>query len=188
MTIHLSVGSVATRRRFHGRDLQAVHVSFCQQRYRALVRPAVKVLARVHLGLLRIGAGGLGHGLLGGRVVILTTVGRTSGRARTTPLVYMRHGDCLVVAASCGGSERLPDWWLNLQHQPRALIEVSGVKSTVEAHIAENHLLSQLTQEFEERFPQMHFYKRMSAREIPLVVLKPSTGAEVHGAAIAMAS
>jgi F420H(2)-dependent quinone reductase len=139
-----------------------------------MVRPTVKGLARVHLGLLRASRGGFGHRLFGGRVVLLTTVGRRSGREWTTPLAYMRHGDSLVVAASCGGSDRLPDWWLNLQSQPRAVIEVSGVKRAVHAHQAGHHSLRQLTSEFEETFPQMHFYQRMSRREIPLVVLEPT--------------
>jgi deazaflavin-dependent oxidoreductase (nitroreductase family) len=154
-------------------------LSFCQGHYRALVRPTVKFLARVHLGLLRASGGNLGHRLFGGRVVLLTTVGRRSGRQRTTPLAYMRHGDSLVVAASCGGSERIPDWWLNLQHQPLAVIEMYGVKSVVHARRAEDHMLGKLTPEFEGSFPQMLFYRRMTRREIPLIVLRPNPRAEV---------
>ena len=147
---------------------------FCQQRYRTLVRPTVKLLARAHLGVLRASRLGVGRRLFGGRVVLLTTVGRRSGREWTTPLAYMRHGEALVVAASCGGSDRIPDWWLNLERQPRAVIDMAGVKSEAHAQRADSDMLSQLTPEFEERFPKMHFYKRMSRREIPLVVLQPT--------------
>jgi deazaflavin-dependent oxidoreductase (nitroreductase family) len=148
--------------------------SFWRRRYRAVVRPTVKVLARLHLRLLRAGRGTIGNGLCGGRVVLLTTVGRRSGRERTTPLAYMRHGDSLVVAASCAGSDRLPDWWLNLQCQPRATIEMSGVKRPVHAHQAGYQTMRQLTPDFVATFPRMHFYQRMSRREIPLIVLEPS--------------
>jgi len=165
-------------------ELRASRFSFCQQNYRALIRPAVKLCARVHLGLLRASGGSFGHRLFGGRVVLLTTVGRRSGRQRTTPLAYMWHGDSLVVAASCGGSDRLPDWWLNLQRQPLAVIEMSGVKSVVHASRAEDRMVGQLTPEFEGSFPQMHFYRRMSIREIPLIVLKPIPGAEVGSLAL----
>jgi deazaflavin-dependent oxidoreductase (nitroreductase family) len=149
-------------------------MSFCQQRYRALVRPTVKLLSRVHLRVLLASRGGLGGGPFGGRVVLLTTIGRRSGRARTTPLADMWHGDALVVAASCAGSDRLPDWCLNLQRQPRAVIDMAGVKRAVHAHRADRDMLSRLIPEFEESFPQMHFYKRMSRRDIPLIVLQPT--------------
>ncbi len=159
-------------------------ILFCQRRYRVLIRPTVKVLARIHLGLLRASRGKLGRRLFGGRVVLLTTVGRRSGRKWTTPLAYMRHGDSLVVAASCGGSDRLPDWWLNLQRRPVAVIEVSGRKSVVRAYEAEHQTLVNLTAEFEENFPQMNFYRRVSSREIPLIVLKPTRRADVGWRAV----
>lgn len=107
-------------------------------------------------------------------MVLLTTVGRTSGRDWTTPLAYMRHEDSLIVAASCGGSDRLPDWWLNLQHEPVVVIEVSGIKRAVRAYEVEHPILGKLTPEFEQSFPQMDFYRKVSGREIPLVALKPT--------------
>lgn len=181
MTMYLTSAPGVSGRSVRARGTTEPKTSFSQQRYRALVRPTVKVLARIHLCLLRASRGGVGRRLFGGRMILLTTVERRSGREWTTPLAYMRHGDSLVVAASCAGSDRLPDWWLNLQRQPRAVIEMAGVKSTVHAHQAESHMLSQLSPDFEERFPQMHFYQKMSRREIPLIVLRPirELGAEV---------
>jgi deazaflavin-dependent oxidoreductase (nitroreductase family) len=171
--MHLTPVSGAAKRDVGIRDTTEPRVSFCQQRYRVLVRPSVKLLARIHLSLLRRSRGGIGRHLFDGRMILLTTVGRRTGRERTTPLAYMRHGDSLVVAASCAGSDRHPDWWLNLQRQPLAVIEMAGVKSAVHAHQAENFMLSRLTHEFKESYPQMHFYQKMSPREIPLIVLRP---------------
>jgi F420H(2)-dependent quinone reductase len=174
MTLHLISAPGPSGRIVRTRDTTEPNVRFHRQPYRTLVRPTVKMLARLHLGLLRASRGGVGRQLFGGRLVLLTTVGRRSGRERTTPLAYMRHGESLVVAASCGGSDRIPDWWLNLQRQPRAVIDMAGVKRAVYAHRAESDMLSQLAPQFEEHFPQMHFYQRMARREIPLIVLQPT--------------
>jgi deazaflavin-dependent oxidoreductase (nitroreductase family) len=175
MTIHLthSHGSDPPERAVRGPEVKDRKTSFGQNRYRALVRPTVRLVARIHLRLLRASGGNLGHRLFGSKVVLLTTVGRRSGRQRTTPLAYMRHHDALVVAASCGGSDRVPEWWLNLQSQPVALIERSGVKSVVHAYEAERDQLGHVTSAFEERFPQIHFYRAVSGRHIPLIVLEP---------------
>lgn len=39
----------------------------------------------------------------GGKLLLLTTTGRKSGRPRTAPLMYVPHGDALLVIASNGG-------------------------------------------------------------------------------------
>jgi deazaflavin-dependent oxidoreductase (nitroreductase family) len=175
MTMHLARSHVSDppERAVRGPEVTGLNTSFGQSRYRALVRPTVRVVARIHLRLLRASRGNFGHHLFGSKVVLLTTVGRRSGRQWTTPLAYMRHHDSLVVAASCGGSDRVPEWWLNLQSQPVAVVERSGVKSTVHAHEAERDQLGHVTSAFEERFPQIHFYRRVSGRQIPLIVLEP---------------
>jgi deazaflavin-dependent oxidoreductase (nitroreductase family) len=173
VAIHLTSVRGESERSVRARGTTHLKIPFFQRRYGALVRPTVKLFARIHLGLLRASRGGVGRRLFGSRTILLTTVGRRSGRAWTTPLAYMRHGDNLVVAASCAGSDRLPDWWLNLQRQPKAVIEMAGVKRVVHAHQAESQMLSRLTPDFEDRYPRMHFYRRMSRREIPLIVLRP---------------
>src|SRR5579859_1019704 len=44
----------------------------------------------------------------GSTVLLLTTVGRTSGQKRTTPLIYARDGDRFVIVASKGGAPEHP--------------------------------------------------------------------------------
>jgi len=65
-----------------------------------------------------------------GRFLILETTGRRSREPRRTPLSYTRDGDSYIVIASDGGSPKNPDWFLNVQADPRAAIDVradSGV-------------------------------------------------------------
>ena len=66
-------------------------------------------------------------------MVLLTVRGRRSGRLFTTPLLYVRDGDDYIVAASNGGVDHEPQWWLNLKSEPPAQIEAPGgpgVRST----------------------------------------------------------
>jgi deazaflavin-dependent oxidoreductase (nitroreductase family) len=60
----------------------------------------------------------------GGNLLYLTTTGRTSGKTRTVPLLYVHDGDDLVVAASNGGADWQPGWWLNLQAHPEGVVKV----------------------------------------------------------------
>jgi F420H(2)-dependent quinone reductase len=39
----------------------------------------------------------------GSKILLLTTTGRTTGKSRTTPLIYENAGDAFVIVASNGG-------------------------------------------------------------------------------------
>ena len=51
-------------------------------------------------------------------VLLLTTTGRRTGRARTVPLLYLRDGDRVVICNVNPGFERPNPWILNLRAQP----------------------------------------------------------------------
>jgi F420H(2)-dependent quinone reductase len=54
----------------------------------------------------------------------LTTVGRRSGRTRVAILGYLENGRNLVTPAMNGWMEPEPAWWLNLQANPEATVEL----------------------------------------------------------------
>ncbi len=66
--------------------------------------------------------------------LLLTTVGRRSGRARTIPLVYVRDGHRYVVANARPAGERRNPWIANLRASGRARIRVRGRTMPVLAH------------------------------------------------------
>ena len=93
-------------------------------------------------------------------VAFVTTTGRRTGRPHTTPLACIHHGDGVAVVASNGGSYRPPDWWLNLQRQPLAEIEMAGTKRTVRARIADATEQEPLAEMFGRAYPRFERYRR----------------------------
>ena len=68
-----------------------------------------RLFGRLHAQLYkRFGGRFVGSVGLGRKVLLLTTIGRKSGQPRTTPLVFMPHGDDLIVYPSNGGKESPP--------------------------------------------------------------------------------
>ena len=57
-------------------------------------------------------------------LILLTTTGRRSGQARTTPVMFIRDGDRFVVSSENFGQQRLAAWPLNLLADPRAVVQV----------------------------------------------------------------
>jgi len=120
----------------------------------------------------------LSGGLIGGRigrlpVLLLTTTGRTSGLQRTTPLVYLADGNNMIIIGSNGGSDKHPEWWLNLRSQPNAEVQVGRDVRTVVAHKTDGDERERLWREAVERYYGYDEYRRMTRREIPVVVLTP---------------
>jgi F420H(2)-dependent quinone reductase len=139
--------------------------------YARFIKLAAKPLARTHLAVHRFTRGRLGHQWDGRDVAFITTTGRRTGRPHTTPLAYIHHRDGVAVVASNGGSHRPPDWWLNLQHQPLAEIQMAGTRRTVLARIADAKEQRQLADSFGHAYPRFERYRRRSRRLMPVVVL-----------------
>src|SRR5207245_1814352 len=62
--------------------------------------------------------------------------GRKTGKKRTTPLLYVRDGNRLVIIASNGGRPIDPSWWMNLKRNPIAMVQVKSLKETIYAQRA----------------------------------------------------
>jgi deazaflavin-dependent oxidoreductase (nitroreductase family) len=140
---------------------------------------AAKALSRTHIALHRLTRGRLGHHWSGGDVAFITTTGRRTGRPHTTPLACIRHRDGVAVVASNGGSYRCPDWWLNLQHQPLAEIELAGTSRTVLARNANATEQKPLADSFARAYPRFERYRQRERRVMPVVVLTAIVKTEV---------
>lgn len=137
---------------------------------------AAKTLGAVHRVLYRASGGRIGATIWNLPIVLLTTDGRKTGKPRTTPLCALPHGDAFVVIASFGGSDTPPGWWLNLEHSPRATLQVGRELHVVAARTTAGDEREQLWAEIVERAPGYLTYAKRTSREIPVVVLERVDG------------
>jgi len=133
-----------------------------------------KYAAKAHVALVRRSGGRLVRTFRGGDVVLLTHTGRSSGRTFTTPLLYVRDGDDLVVAASNGGIDREPQWWLNLQADPRGAAEIGGRRAEVVASAVDEADRRRLWDALMAKCPTYDAYQAAVGRRIALVRLAPA--------------
>jgi F420H(2)-dependent quinone reductase len=110
----------------------------------------------------------------GARLLYLTTVGRKSGKSRTVPLAFVRDGEDYVVAASNGGSDWQPGWWLNLQSEPKATIRVDEAEAAITASVVVEDDRARLWQRLSDQLDAYDGYQRKVRREIDLVRLRPA--------------
>src|SRR6202035_5558060 len=112
-----------------------------------------------------------GYHWRGTTILLLTTVGRTSGESRTTPLIHRTDGDRWVVVASKGGAPATPSWFENLSAKPEVSIQVLADTVPVQASAAEGEERDRLWSMMTEVWPAYDDYQQKTDRQIPVVVL-----------------
>jgi deazaflavin-dependent oxidoreductase (nitroreductase family) len=124
-----------------------------------------------HVRVYRETAGEHGYHWRGTTILLLTTRGRSSGEARTTPLIHRADGERWIVVASKGGAPEHPSWYQNLLADPEATVEVLGETVPVLASTAEGEERARLWSLMAEVWPAYDDYQAKTDRQIPVVVL-----------------
>jgi deazaflavin-dependent oxidoreductase (nitroreductase family) len=126
-----------------------------------------------HVRAYRETDGELGHDWKNGSsILLLTTTGRRSREARTTPLIYGRSGDDYLIVASNGGWPEPPGWYQNLAEQPEVEVQVLADRFRARARTATPEEKPAMWQEMVGHWPPYDDYQQRTDREIPVVVLE----------------
>jgi proline iminopeptidase len=136
------------------------------------VRWLLSLITAVHRWFYVATGGRLGAGSRGHRFLLLTHLGRRSGRHYTVPLLYVEEGGRWIVVASNAGDERHPAWWLNLRERPEAEIQVGPARFAVKAHTADGEERARLWPIVVAAWPDYDRYRQRTQREIPVVLLE----------------
>ena len=103
----------------------------------------------------------------------LTTIGRRSGAERVAILGYYENGDDLVTLAMNGWGEGEPAWWLNLQANPVAEVELGDERFVVRGRAAVGEERSRRWERWRELDADLDGYAALRSRETAVVVLEP---------------
>ncbi|MFJ3926620.1 nitroreductase family deazaflavin-dependent oxidoreductase [Streptomyces sp. NPDC090022] len=113
-----------------------------------------------------------GHIWHGVPTLLLTTVGRVSGRAVRTPLIYGEDEDRLLVVASNGGAPEHPAWYRNLLACPEIRVQVGAEVCAAKARTATPQERETYWGVMTGLWPQYDEYQERTDREIPLVIIE----------------
>jgi deazaflavin-dependent oxidoreductase (nitroreductase family) len=134
----------------------------------------VKFWSTLHEATYEITEGRILDRVLGMRVVRLTTVGRRTGKTRTTILTApVVEKDRVVLIASNGGDVRHPQWFHNLVANADVTATWGGRTRRMRARVVEADERERLWAEIRHITPGYSIYQRMTSRQIPVVVLEP---------------
>jgi deazaflavin-dependent oxidoreductase (nitroreductase family) len=120
-----------------------------------------RFFTKLHVLLYRLSGGRIGGSMSDVQILLLESVGRKTGKRRTTPLAYIRDGGDYVVTASNGGEPHHPGWYYNLHSQPQTVIQVMEERRRLWAELVKTN-------------PRFDEYQSKTAREIAMFILHPS--------------
>lgn len=103
--------------------------------------------------------------------MLLNTVGRKTGQRRTSPLLYIRDGDRLVVVGSNFGQNHHPAWTSNLLAQPEASVTMAGRDIPILATQVTGEEKARLYKQFVELAGAYAVYQGRTDRDIRVFVL-----------------
>ena len=115
-----------------------------------------------------------------GPVLLLTTRGRRSSEACTTPVFYLRDGPRLVLCNVNPGFERPNPWTLNLRAYPLAQVQIGSEAGTYTARVADEGELARYWPRLVAVWPayQPHF-DRSGQRTV--FILEPTRAGDTPG-------
>mgnify|MGYP001817387671 CR=1 FL=1 len=141
-------------------------------RYRRFRARALKAMFKAHAQVYERSGGRIGA-WFGLPTLLLSVRGRKSGKTFSTPLVYFEDGDSYVVVGSDGAAKRDPQWWKNLQVNPRCEVRVGRRKLSAKASLASGADRERLWEIGKTVNPMWSRYQTRTERELPVVVLTP---------------
>ena len=109
-------------------------------------------------------------------LLLLTTTGAKSGQRHTTPTMYLRDGDRLLIFATKSGAPTHPDWYHNLLAHPQVTVEVGPETYEATATVLNGEERDRLYARQAELYPQYGEYQTKTTRKIPVIALERRKG------------
>jgi deazaflavin-dependent oxidoreductase (nitroreductase family) len=116
-------------------------------------------------------AGGPIEGMHRDRLVLLTTTRARSGGEHTTPMMFVRDGDRVLVLASNAGAPRPPDWFHNLTAHPDVTVEIGDERYPATATPLTGAEYDEVWVRITDQYPFFADHEKAAGRQIPVVAL-----------------
>jgi deazaflavin-dependent oxidoreductase (nitroreductase family) len=106
-------------------------------------------------------------------MLLLTSIGRRTGVARTHALLYLTRGGQYYVVASNGGRSNDPHWLHNVRHDANVKVQAGSRRFDATAHILDTKDRSVMWPILTTFYPGWAHYETLTPRSLQVVRLDP---------------
>lgn len=136
--------------------------------------PSTSDWAREQAEKIEASGGTEGTELNGMPVVVLTSVGRKSGKLRKSPLMRVENEGKYAAVASLGGAPKNPVWYYNVVANPHVELRDGQVVTDMIAREITGDEKAEWWERAVAAFPPYADYQKKTDRAIPVFVLEPA--------------
>ena len=137
------------------------------------LKPVIRLVSRLHVWLFRRTQGRRGARMQGAPICLVTMTGRKTGKRRTIPLMYIPHGDDVLLIASQAGMDFHPSWYWNIHADPHIEVVAEGRTRQLVAREANDDEKAALWPVAVAVYPDYDDYQARTDRDIPLLICSP---------------
>ena len=138
-----------------------------------IIKPLISGFGRLNTWIYKLTGGRLMHTFGGGEVCIVTMKGAKSGKIRDIPLMYIPHGDGVLLVASMGGAPMHPTWYHNLVANPDIEVAFKEHKMKLRARRATPAEKVEHWATCCKYYPPYDEYQERTERDIPVFICEP---------------
>jgi deazaflavin-dependent oxidoreductase (nitroreductase family) len=106
-------------------------------------------------------------------VVVVTSIGASSGKLRKSPLMRVEHDGSYLAVGSQGGAPTDPHWVRNVRAHPRVELQDGTRKWEMSVRELSGDERAEWWDRAVEAFPNYAVYQQRTERLIPVFVLEP---------------
>jgi deazaflavin-dependent oxidoreductase (nitroreductase family) len=106
-------------------------------------------------------------------IIVMTTVGRTTGKVRKVPLMKVEHQGEYAIIASKGGAPKNPAWVANLQANPKVMIQDGAEPFDAVVRLVDGAERAEWWERAVAAYPPYAEYQAMTERTIPVFIASP---------------
>ncbi len=133
----------------------------------------MKIISKINVFVYRLANGKLMGSLKGSPICLVTMRGRKTGRRITIPLIYVAHGENVVLIASQGGAPKHPVWYHNLVADPEVEIQAGSVRRAMKVRQASDTEKAEVWPHAVAFYIEFDDYQAKTDRNIPLLICTP---------------
>jgi F420H(2)-dependent quinone reductase len=121
-----------------------------------------------------------GTKLRGVPVIVITSLGASSGKLRKNPVMRVEHDGAYAAVASKGGAPEHPAWYRNFVEHPLVELQDEGAKGDYTARELSGQERATWWERAVAVWPDYADYQTKTDREIPVFVLEPADSTPVQ--------
>ena len=106
-------------------------------------------------------------------VIIVTSVGASSGKLRKTPLMRVEHDGRYALVASQGGAPKHPTWYYNLIRDPHIELQDGEAPQDMSVRLLRGAEKREWWKRAVDAFPNYAKYQEKTERQIPVFLAEP---------------